>query len=110
MQVLVLAVQNSVPSADIGSASALTHFARTIGGTVGVAAMAAVVSAGLPPGRLPRGPVPQELPLPFRAELASALHPAFLLAAGCCAFALALVAIGLPEERLRRAVEEPEPA
>ena len=47
---------------------------------------------------------------PFRAELASALHPAFLVAAGCCALALVLVAVGLPEERLRRAVEEPEPA
>ena len=77
MPVLVLAVQNSVPAADIGSASALTHFAWTIGGTLGVAAMAVSVSAGC---------------------------------AACCALALALVAIGLPEDRLRRTVEEPEPA
>jgi MFS family permease len=108
-QVLVLAVQNAVRATDLGSASALTYFARTIGGTIGVAAMAAVVSAGLPPGRLPSGGAPQRLPLAFRSELASALHPAFLLAAACCVLALALVAFGLPEERLRRTLEEPEP-
>ena len=113
MQVLVLAVQNAVPAGDLGSASALTHFARTIGGTLGVAVMAVLVSAGLPPGRLPRGSVPQRLPGAFREQLAGAMHPAFLFAAVCCVAAFALVAFGLREEPLRRSVrmdEEPEPA
>src|SRR5207247_1366683 len=51
MQVLVLAVQNSVPAADIGSASAPTHFARAVGGSPGAAARAAAGRARVGPRR-----------------------------------------------------------
>jgi MFS family permease len=111
MSVLVLAVQNAVPAEHLGTASALTTFARTIGGTLGVAAMAAIVSAGLPPGRLPRTAIPAHLPYAFRAELADALRPAFLFGAATCLAALVLVAACLPERRLRRSLvreERPE--
>ena len=50
MQVFVLSVQNAVPRAQIGSATALTQFARQIGATLGVTIMGVIVNHGLPPG------------------------------------------------------------
>jgi EmrB/QacA subfamily drug resistance transporter len=44
---LLIAVQNAVPRADLGAATAATTFFRSIGGAVGVAVMGAVLSAGL---------------------------------------------------------------
>ena len=51
MQVFVLSVQNAVPRAHIGSATALTQFSRQMGATIGVTVMGAIVNHGLPPGR-----------------------------------------------------------
>jgi len=45
MQNLVLAVQNNAAQADIGSASAVVTFFRSMGGSVGVSALGAVLSA-----------------------------------------------------------------
>src|SRR5204863_5016019 len=50
MQVFVLSVQNAVPRAHIGSATALTLFSRQMGATIGVTVMGAIVNHGLPPG------------------------------------------------------------
>ena len=50
MQVFVLSVQNAVPRARIGSATALTQFARQMGATIGVTIMGVIVNHGLPPG------------------------------------------------------------
>jgi len=47
MQVLVVAVQNSVPHAQLGTATATATFFRTIGGAFGVAILGAVFSARL---------------------------------------------------------------
>ena len=50
MQVFVLSVQNAVPRSMIGSATALTQFARQMGATIGVTVMGAIVNHGLPAG------------------------------------------------------------
>lgn len=47
MQILVLAVQNSVPVRDLGVATSATNFARSIGGSVGVAIYGAIFSSRL---------------------------------------------------------------
>src|ERR687886_723533 len=44
MQVFVLTVQNVVPRAQIGSATALTQFSRSIGATLGVTIMGVIVN------------------------------------------------------------------
>jgi EmrB/QacA subfamily drug resistance transporter len=44
---LLLAVQHSVPRSELGVATSLNMFARSIGGAVGVAIMGAVLTAGL---------------------------------------------------------------
>jgi EmrB/QacA subfamily drug resistance transporter len=57
MQNLVLAVQNTVAAADLGAASSAVAFFRSLGGTIGVSVLGAVLSsrvgtliaAGLPP-------------------------------------------------------------
>lgn len=45
---LLLAVQSSVPRAQLGVATSLGAFARSIGGAIGVAVMGAIVAASLP--------------------------------------------------------------
>jgi len=44
-QNLVLAVQNSVPLADLGAGSALVSFARSLGGAIGVSALGALFAS-----------------------------------------------------------------
>src|SRR4029078_1824737 len=44
---LLLAVQHSVSPAELGTATSLNLFARSIGGAVGVAIMGAILAAGL---------------------------------------------------------------
>ncbi len=47
MQVVVLAIQNSVPSPHLGTATSAAQFFRSIGGTVGVTIFGAVMAARL---------------------------------------------------------------
>lgn len=87
---LLLAVQGTVPREQLGVATSLGQFTRSIGGAVGVAVMGAIVAAALPPG----GPNP--------AALAIGLHRAFVLGAVVSAIALLsalLVPGGLPEQK-----------
>jgi EmrB/QacA subfamily drug resistance transporter len=106
MQVFVIAVQNAVPQRAIGSATALIQFARTIGGTLGVTLMGVIVSARLPEGAIPEEASVRRLAPAARAELASALHPAFYAAAGLCLAVLVIVALGMKEVPLRRTFDE----
>jgi EmrB/QacA subfamily drug resistance transporter len=106
MQVLIVAVQNTVPLATMGSATALVHFSRSIGGTLGVTLMGVIAARDLPRGTEVRGPLPRHLPAFIRHDLVVAIRPAFLFAACVCLAALALVAFGLREEPLRRSLEE----
>lgn len=47
MLTLLIAVQQAVPRAQLGIATSLNQFSRTIGGAVGIAVMGTVLSAGL---------------------------------------------------------------
>jgi EmrB/QacA subfamily drug resistance transporter len=109
MQVFVVAVQNQVPMRAMGSATALTQFARSIGATLGVTAMGVIVNHGLPPGsNLAAGSV-HRLPPALRTDLADALHPAFLAASSLCIVIFAIVVLWLKEVPLRHEVETPAP-
>jgi EmrB/QacA subfamily drug resistance transporter len=111
MQVFVLSVQNTVRRQDMGSATALTQFSRSIGATIGVTVMGVIVNQGLPGGFHGEGTAVHRLPLAARIQLADALHPAFLTAA-CAAFVVWIVAIvGVKEVPLKRGFDDaPEPA
>jgi EmrB/QacA subfamily drug resistance transporter len=106
MQAFVVGVQNSVPIDSMGSATALTQFSRAIGTTFGVTLMGAIVNQGLPPGVRLEGETVHRLPLGLRDDLAGALQPAFLAAAGLCVVLFAVVAFGIREVPLRRGVDE----
>jgi EmrB/QacA subfamily drug resistance transporter len=99
MQNLLLVVQNSVPSRELGAATSATQFFRTTGGTVGVSVMGALMAAGLPAGASSASP----------AQLAHAIHPVFMLGVPLMAVAVLLVLL-IPEQPLRRSVRDAEPA
>lgn len=107
MQVFVLSVQNAVPRAHIGSATALTQFSRQIGATIGVTVIGAIVNHGLPPGVGGAAGVGiHRLPEAGRRGLAGAIHPAFLVAA-CVAAAVWVIAVFfVKEQALRRSLDD----
>jgi EmrB/QacA subfamily drug resistance transporter len=98
MQVLVLAVQNSVDYKYLGVATSGSTLFRQIGGSIGVSAFGAIFSSNLahelasrvpPSAHVPTAANPavvQHLPpavrAPYIAAFAAALHPVFLAAAG----------------------------
>ncbi len=87
---LLLAVQGTVAREQLGVATSLAQFTRSIGGAIGVAVMGAVVAASVP------------LHDPTPAALAAGLHRAFVLGAIISAVALMaalLVPGGLPEQK-----------
>ncbi len=110
MQVFVLAVQNSVPSRDIGSATALTQFSRSIGSTLGVTIMGVIVNQGLPASVRSSQETLHRLGPLARVELADALSPAFLAAAFLCVVVFVLVLFGIKEVPLRKGFDETVPA
>jgi len=104
VQNLALVVQNAVPSRHMGIATSLAQFARVNGGTVGVAAMGAILAAGLPAGAAAQA-LAGGADLSNREALADAIHPIFLLGVPMMAVTLLLVAL-IPEQPLRRAVRD----
>ena len=106
MQIFVLAVQNSVARRAMGTATALTQFARSIGATLGVTLMGVLVNQRLPANVRSEGIAIHRLPAAARSALANALHPAFLSAAIVCAFALAISILWVREVPLRRGLED----
>ena len=110
IQNLMLVIQNTVPSRELGAATSAGQFFRTTGGTVGVTVMGAVMTAGLPAGVSLAGAGSAAggggvAP----AQLADAIHPVFMLGLPVMAIALAIVLL-IPETPLRRTVRETEPA
>lgn len=123
MQNLVLVVQNSTSHADMGAASSLVNFFRSIGGAAGVSAMGAgfahqvtavvtdgLATMGVDTATLASGgeiPSPSELPEPIRLLVEHAYGVAtghvFLLALPFAVAALACVAL-LRETPLRESV------
>jgi MFS family permease len=114
MQNLVLVVQNSVPFSEMGAASALIAFFRSLGGAAGVSVLGAVLSSqvtssiaaglsalGVPVGALGHGtgtlPDVHTLPGPIRAVVEHAYGAAvgeiFLAAAPLGLIALAAIAM-----------------
>ena len=106
MQVFVISVQNAVPRSVIGAATAVTHFSRSIGATLGVTLMGVIVNQGLPPSVREHGAVIHRLPPAGREALASALHPAFLLAAGVCGLVFLISLLWVREVPLRHGFED----
>ncbi|HXF74435.1 MAG TPA: MDR family MFS transporter [Actinomycetota bacterium] len=115
MQVLVLAVQNSVAHRHLGTATSAVNFFRSIGGTLGVALYGAIFSAvfrsrlprgiGVDPSRLSDSPQAiRALPDAARAlvtgAIADAVHVVFLVALPLALLGLAVV-LFLPEVPLR---------
>ena len=119
MQVLVLAVQNSVPQREIGSATSASTFFRSIGGSFGTAVFGAVWTARLavelagvaPGGSAPIGEATgsldalRSLPPAIQDEVldafARAIDTTFLVAVPIMIVAFVL-ALFLPEVPLRR--------
>ena len=112
MQVFVLSVQNVVNRTAMGSATALTHFSRSIGATLGVAVMGLIVNQGLPEGvGTGEGVAVHRLPPAAREALADALHPAFVAATFVAVLVWIVAVIGVKEVPLRRGFEDaPEQA
>ncbi len=107
IQNLSLVVQNAVPSRHMGVATSLAQFSRSIGGTVGVSVMGAILAAGLPVGAAAKalGGGATGGGTAARAELADAIHPIFMLGVPMMLITLLLVTL-IPEEPLRRAVRD----
>jgi len=106
MQVFVIAVQNVVPVRQMGSATALTQFARSIGATLGVTLMGVIVNQRLPEAAQLHRQSIHRLPPDLRDGLAHALQPAFLAAAALCLVTLAIVVLWLKEVPLRKELDE----
>src|SRR5918912_567219 len=106
MQMFVLSVQNSVPTRAMGSATALTQFSRSIGATLGVTLMGVIVNQGLPRAARGHEQLSHRLPPRLRADLADALHPAFLAAAAVCGVVLVASILWIREVPLRRGFED----
>lgn len=91
---LLLAVQHSVPRSELGVATSLNLFARSIGGAVGVAIMGAILAGGLGGTRFTPGALEGSgltgLSPELRLNLVQSLQRAF--ASGAVGAALALVA------------------
>ena len=118
MQVLVLAVQNSVSADQYGVATSGVTLFRSIGGAIGVALFGAVFTHVLQSGlmdRLPQGAelphelnpaaihrLPEALRLDYLDAFGSAIHAVFLLAASIMVLAFVLSWF-LRETPLRRA-------
>jgi MFS family permease len=81
MQTYVLVVQNAAPAGAMGVATAATQFFRSVGGTVGVTAMGALLTAGLhggpAPGSLLAGAAGAASDA-YRASLGEAMHTVFV--------------------------------
>jgi hypothetical protein len=92
IQNLSLVIQNGVPTRHLGAATSAAQFFRSIGGTIGVSVMGAILTAGDPAGASPQ-------------QLADAIHPVFVIGIPLMAVTLALV-LAIPELPLRRTVRE----
>jgi EmrB/QacA subfamily drug resistance transporter len=106
MQIFVLSIQNSVPRSQMGSATALSQFSRSIGATLGVTLMGVIVNQRLPADARLEGTAIHRLPPAGREALANALHPAFLLAAALCVLVFVISLLWVREVPLREGLEE----
>jgi EmrB/QacA subfamily drug resistance transporter len=106
MQIFVLSIQNSVQRSQMGSATALSQFSRSIGATLGVALMGVIVNQRLPESARLEGTAIHRLPPAGREALANALQPAFLLAAVLCVLVFVISLLWVREVPLSKGLEE----
>jgi predicted MFS family arabinose efflux permease len=95
-QVLIIAVQNSVPGRELGQAMALTGFFRALGGAIGAAALGALFASRV--GHAGTGTL--ALAHAGRLHVISGVHTVFLATAPIALIALAAV-LALKELPLR---------
>jgi EmrB/QacA subfamily drug resistance transporter len=104
---LLLAVQHGVGRSQLGIATSLNQFSRSIGASVGVAAMGALMARTLADVQLPGGSAfgasTVALSGPLRLQFAAALHDVFVAGAGIAVTALA-VTFFLPPVQFARGV------
>lgn len=98
LQNLTLVVQNAVPSRYMGAATSSAQFFRSIGGTIGVTVMGAILSSRLPGGAAGA----------HGAALADAIHPVFVIGVPLMAVTFG-IALLIPELPLRRSVRDDAP-
>ncbi|MER7687263.1 MFS transporter [Streptomyces sp. NPDC097610] len=116
LQNLVLVVQNTVQLKDVGAASSTVSFFRSLGGTIGVSVLGAVLarqvhdqianglaSTGLSGARdgAAQSPAMQQI---VRVAYGDATGHVFLLSAAAAAFAV-IAAVLLPADRLRSSLD-----
>jgi EmrB/QacA subfamily drug resistance transporter len=106
MQIFVLSVQNSVSRRAMGSATALTQFARSIGATLGVTVMGVIINQNLPPTVSTSSVAIHRLPLAGRIALAHAIRPAFLFGVVLCAGVFVISLLWVREAPLRTEFED----
>ncbi|HEY1977694.1 MAG TPA: MFS transporter [Candidatus Baltobacteraceae bacterium] len=94
MQVLVIAVQNTVDYRDLGAATSGVTFFRSIGSSFGVAVFGAIFANQIAVQHMSS----------HAAAYAAALHPVFYTA-GCCGIVAFLIALMMPEQPLRTVVK-----
>ena len=126
MQNLVLVVQNTVDVTDVGAASGAVAFFRSLGGTIGVAVLGAVLasrvadkiaaglaeagvraSAGSGSGTLDLAGMPPAIAAIVRTAYADATGRIFLIAAGVALLTLVTVAL-MPASELRTTIRKVE--
>jgi EmrB/QacA subfamily drug resistance transporter len=108
-QVFTMSVQNAVPRAEVGAATALTQSSRALGAVFGVAIMGAIVNQNLPARTgtgLLTGANVGHLSHSLRVTLQHALQPAFALTAVCAALLFLVTLRGVHDVVLRRSVDE----
>lgn len=108
-QVFTMSVQNAVPRAEVGAATALTQSSRALGAMFGVAIMGVIVNQHLPARAgtsLLTGANVGHLSHALRVTLQHALQPAFALSAGCAALLFLVAFRGVHDVTLRRSVDE----
>jgi EmrB/QacA subfamily drug resistance transporter len=124
MQVLVLAVQNSVPHSVLGVATSGSTLFRQVGGSIGVALFGTIFASRFRAeldSRIPAGVrvphvaspaviknLPAELHGAFADAVSAALHPVFLVATGVSLLAFAIAWL-IPEVPLRHATSAADP-
>jgi EmrB/QacA subfamily drug resistance transporter len=125
--IYVVATQNAVDPADLGVATSTLQFFRTMGGSLAVAALGALLTgrlaaelpahvgrsaaAGIDTNNLVQGgsrPLQSPLRGGIEAALSASLHPVFLVLVPLAAVGVAL-ALGLKERPLRRSRPHAEP-
>ena len=104
-QVLIAAVQNSVPREQLGIAMATTTFFRGLGGAVGAAALGAIFAARTGVGTTAAASL-RHLSAGARADVIHGVQAVFLTAAPIAAVALIVVLL-LREAPLRGPAREP---